>query len=253
MPRLNKSGSFMPSGFGPRRDSLWNMEQHKRRSTPSLPAQSIREPQAPSIFPGETISYHRRLFLRVWNGIGPLTTWPEVDWWVFRHREGYEPIWDRPPQTTGDWWGRWMSGRDGREFRWIAPSSVPQMLRVESMSRMEAIWAKVKREMLLSPTHPSLRATQPSEAAVAHENTPVKATSDEALREIQNIEQNCVALNRKESISLCATTNKVRHTSKLWALHHRNHLASLPDEMHPEQLRAYKCKWCGSWHVGHQA
>lgn len=120
------------------------------------------------------------------------------------------------------------------------------------MERMEATWAKVKREMALSPTHPSLRQPQSVVNAVVPENQPEKATIEDALREMQITEQAYAAAQKQAPISLCATTNKVRHTSKLWALHHRNHLALLPNEAHPERLEAYKCKWCGTWHVGHK-
>lgn len=178
----------------------------------------------------------------VWDGRDELTRWPMVDWIVFLHDEGFQPIWERRPMTSSMMWERMMLGRDGRDGEGSFRNTTPVLVNVDNLARMEAQWAKIKSLIPFAP-----KAPEPPKP-VSSPRIIQRASSDEAVRELAFVE----ALRPSVEHTLCATTNKIKHASKLWALHHRNQLARLPDEIHPERLRAYKCQWCGGWHVGHK-
>lgn len=178
----------------------------------------------------------------VWAGRGPLTEWPERDWFVLLRDDSYQPIWDRQPMTTSMWLARLMTGRDGRDDGLIRTVSVSPLSNVDVQARMDAAWARVKALMPLTQVQQRVEQT-----TVEAPLKPKPASADELVREVALFDSMA-----GDDVAICSTTNKIRHKSKLWALHHRNRLAALPSEYHPEQLEAYKCKWCGNWHVGHR-
>src|SRR5689334_1569314 len=50
---------------------------------------------------------YRKMFDVVWDGIGPLTMWPECDWKLFRDST-WQPIFDRAPRTSSELLARWV-------------------------------------------------------------------------------------------------------------------------------------------------
>lgn len=144
-----------------------------------------------------------------------------------------------------------MSRRDGREVgnyneRPFALSSVPSLVDLDKHKRAEQVWARLTAALGTRQAQPASAET-PAPRRKRLQALP-RASADEAVRELQVVE----SVQPGATVSLCPLTNKVQHESKLWALHHRNRLACLPDEHHPERLSVYKCKSCGDWHVGHK-
>lgn len=190
----------------------------------------------------------------IWDGCGPLTEWPEVDWAiVLRADWGYEPIWDQQPLTAAFLWTKRMGTRchnphdDHRSFL----RAKPELVDLDRQKHLGDHWACITKMLgLLSDPKP-VAALPVVEQTPQQPGTP--ATIDAALEEIRQVEIAQTALGRAEAVLLCAHSNKVKHRSKLWALHHRNRLAASLDELHPDQLEVYKCRWCGSWHVGQNA
>lgn len=140
---------------------------------------------------------------------------------------------------------RRIHGLDGREAeRAFAASSMPALIDLDGhvrLMRALALRAPRLRKPKAEPEEPVILV--PSARVVK------RASSDAALLELQYVER----MMPTDALSLCPSTNKVRHRSKLWALLHRNRLANEPNERFPERLEAYKCKGCGDWHVGHKA
>jgi hypothetical protein len=148
-----------------------------------------------------------------------------------------------------------MTGRDGRcdpdvYVRPFQKSGKPTYTDLSEQERFDFVWSQVKKRLAESRPFSSGADVVPEKMAEPVQDAPARASSDAAIREMGVAERSQPS---NQAITLCATTNKVKHKSKLWALHHRNQLAALPDELHPEQLNAYKCKWCGTWHVGHRS
>jgi hypothetical protein len=172
--------------------------------------------------------------------------------------EGFQSIWDIPPKTSAhlidaEMKRRCRSELDAEAWRDNAlcrTTSVPRLVNADHLASLEQRWAAIKRLAQKPWEVPPEPVKPPQKIRVVHEHR--VATSDEAIGELQRAEILGCAIGQHEALSLCSNTNKVRHKSKLFALYHRNQLAVLPDELYPEQLEAYKCRWCGSWHVGHK-
>jgi hypothetical protein len=188
----------------------------------------------------------------VWAGRGELTEWPAVDWALIMRDESWQPIWPIQPMTNALMWTRRMGSRRYHDNGWTGVSSGPALVDLERLRRMEDAWAKIARLQSESVFAPSVDAPAVDSVKIT-EPVAAAATTEAAIAEIQQVEDTMAAAGCAWPVALCATTNKVRHRSKLWALVHRNRLANLPDEHFPERLESYKCKWCGSWHVGHRA
>lgn len=190
-----------------------------------------------------------RVYEPQWDGRGPLTEWPLVDWAIF-HDETWQPIWNYPPRTSC-WKFARLIREDAPRFdpatyiRPFAVSSKPRLVRVLEPRPLHepkghAVWRITTGARVNTQSRVKVAASEIRERV---DRQPV----DQALRELMFAEQ----LQPDSAMSLCPTTNKVKHRSRLWALQHRLRLAMLPDELHPERLQAYKCRWCGAWHVGH--
>lgn len=199
----------------------------------------------------------------VWAGRGELTAWPAVDWAVLQ-QPGYEPIWDRQPLTSSYLWSRRMgrsyyTPHDGAAS--FGAKTKPFLSSVDVQDRMSRQWAQISSLLKLKkvPLGCEPPADTPAPVIRLLPQPAKRATAEELLDEIHAVETFVPrpAQPRRDAeageLRVCSTTNKVKHTSKLWALYHRNRLAASPDEAHPERLEAYKCRWCGGWHVGHAA
>jgi hypothetical protein len=181
----------------------------------------------------------------VWEGRGELTEWPQRDWFVLLRRDGFQPIWDKPPRTSSMLWADAIRQRDGvavdaeawHDNALVRTTSAPRLMNADRLAQLIGRWSKPK------PPEP------PAAPKKRRERERPAATSDQLIAELKVYE----AVSLDEDVRLCAMTNKIRHRSRLWALHHRNRLATLPDERFPERLEVYKCKGgCGDWHVGHK-
>jgi hypothetical protein len=184
----------------------------------------------------------------VWDGRGELTFWPDRDYAVMRG-EGWDLIWDRPPLTSAYLWtlrmGRDYHHDDHRTFSRGRVSTQPVSITTDRQKRFDETWARLARMLESPPKAPEPIHAQPRKPE------PVQPL-DAGLYELRRAQAAQAQTGDSREFTLCAHTSKVKHRSKLWALHHRNTLAFDPTTAHPERLEAYKCSWCGGWHVGHR-
>lgn len=257
MPKLKPSGGATRRGLNPSNGLATNSASPRRRFQPLSQVDITSEPEDRSTSQELTeIQAWGETFVSLWDGKSALTDWPKLDWFQLLKDETWQPIWDRQPLTSSMLWARWITGRDGRADpndyrRPFQASSKPMLQDEEQRKRFDHVWAVLQRRIAESRPDagaPASVDTTPSSPSLGISTRVDRASSDEAIRELAYAE----SANRHEAIALCPTTNKVKHRSKLWALVHRNRLASSPDERHPERLEAYKCRWCGGWHVGHR-
>lgn len=192
----------------------------------------------------------------IWAGNTPLTQWPERDWHVLRTREGYQAIWDIEPRTSAHLLAEMVRNQRGvtldaeawHDNALVRTTSKPRLMNTDRLAEMRQRWARVKRESARPWDQPPPPPPKPLKARVVDVHR--VATGDELIAELQQYERLAV---HPDEPQVCSLTNKIRH-SKLSALQHRNQLALLPGERHPERLEVYKCKTgCGDWHVGHRA
>jgi hypothetical protein len=187
----------------------------------------------------------------LWDGRGELTEWPQRDWFILLRDEGFQPIWDRQPRTPSmlladaarNQSGATLDAEAWHDNALVRTTSAPRLMNADRLKVMQARWSVAIQPGLQKPPAPEQPVQRVRRVRVHR-----VASAEELLAQVQVLER----LRPDAEVRVCSLTNKVRHDSKLWALHHRNRLAALPEERFPERLEAYKCKGCGDWHVGHK-
>lgn len=152
MPRLKPFANGMQRGLNHSNGLAANSPLLVRRSTKLSLVPPIETLAAPFIHP--EVTAHGCSFEIVWSGRGPLTQWPERDWFVLLRDASWQPVWDRQPITASWLWARWMTGCDGRAdptdyVASFTKSSTPELMDVDQHERFKQQWARLRKTWAL--------------------------------------------------------------------------------------------------------